>query len=82
MTSPQDDDELRQLVVQSMEAWNTIRARLISAPMLIYPDFSKPFKFYVDGSKEWGFGIIIYQISRDNIKHPIVYLSKVLSLVE
>lgn len=62
---PQDDDDLRHLVARRMEAWDTIRDRLISAPTLAYPDFTKPFKFYVDGSKEWGFGVVVHQRVND-----------------
>lgn len=44
---------------------------------MAYPDFSKPFKLYVDGSKEVGFGAVIHQV-QEGVERPILFLSRCL----
>jgi hypothetical protein len=70
------------LIARAKEAWQLIRDRIISAPILIYPDFSKTFYLYVDGSKEWGYGVAVHQMGSDNQEHPVLFLSKALNKAE
>lgn len=63
-------------------AWDILKGLIISAPVLEYPDFTKPFILYVDGSKEWGYGASVHQIGADDIEHPVVFLSRLLHAAE
>ena len=48
----------------------------------MYPDFTKKFLIYVDGSKEFGFSVAIHQIAEDGIEPPVPFLSKAPTLAE
>lgn len=48
------------LLQQCREAWETLKVKLIAALTLAFPDFSRPFILYVDGSKKRGFGAALY----------------------
>ena len=56
-----------------------------NAPTLMFPDFSRLFILYVDGSLETGFGAAIHQmdITLDPpVERPILYISKIFSPAE
>ena len=53
--------------------------KLCNAPTLAFPDFTKPFILYVDGSKKKAYGVALYQISTDGIQRPVLFLSRDLS---
>ena len=55
------------------EAFQQLKKRLTSAPVLNYPDFSKPFTLYTDASNV-GLGAVLQQE-----KNVIAYWSKVLN---
>ena len=61
------------------EAWETLKNRLCNAPTLAFPDFSRPFILYTDGSKEKGYGAALHQVGADGIERPILFLSRDLS---
>jgi len=50
---------------------------VISAPVLSYPDYSKPFILYTDAS-DYGIGAAIHQIGDDGKEHPISYAARTL----
>jgi hypothetical protein len=52
------------------EAFETLKASLISAPVLALPDFTQPFEVETDASDK-GIGAVLLQN-----KHPIAFLSK------
>ena len=62
-------------------AFDTLRERIISEPVLIQPDLSKPFEIEVDSS---GFarGAVLLQKGEDNKKHPIAFYSQTLTDAE
>ena len=43
------------------EAFRTLKGKLLSEPIVAYPDFSKPFKLYTDASNV-GLGAILAQV--------------------
>ena len=61
-------------------AFATLKNRLSSAPILSFPDFSKPFLLDTDASQE-GIGAVLSQISDGN-EQVIAYASRTLSKAE
>ena len=55
-------------------AFNTLKEKLSSLPVLAYADFSKPFVLHTDASSE-GLGAILYQI-QDGQEKVIAYASR------
>jgi hypothetical protein len=57
-------------------AFKKLKECLTRAPILVTPDFSKPFLLQTDASKS-GIGAVLSQIQGENKEeHPIIYLSK------
>ena len=48
---------------------------LKSAPVLLSPDFEKPFQLVIDAS-DIGVGAVLAQVDEKNISHPVCYFSK------
>ena len=55
-------------------AFDTIKEKLSSPPVLAYADFSKPFILHTDASSE-GLGAVLYQ-EQDGIERVIAYASR------
>ena len=62
-------------------AFKELRRKLVLAPVLAFPDFSRRFILDTDASKE-GIGAVLSQILDDGKEHPISYASRVLSKAE
>lgn len=56
-------------------AFQTLKELLISAPILRFPDYSKPFILATDASKI-GLGAVLSQIFEDNKEHPVAFASR------
>ena len=52
------------------EAMNILKRKVQSAPVLVFPDFNKPFLLEMDASKE-GLGAVLSQNQSDGRYHPI-----------
>jgi hypothetical protein len=63
------------------EAFIELKQRLISAPILRYPDFRKVFILATDASY-YGFGATLSQLDSNNKEHPVAYASKSLKKEE
>jgi RNase H-like domain found in reverse transcriptase/Reverse transcriptase (RNA-dependent DNA polymerase) len=63
------------------EAFDTLKKAITSAPVLIFPDESKPYKFEADSSN-YATGAVLSQEGEDQKWHPVAFLSKSLSSVE
>ncbi|GFX55522.1 retrovirus-related Pol polyprotein from transposon 17.6 [Trichonephila clavipes] len=61
-------------------AFEELKTRLSKNPVLYSPDFTKPFIIQCDASN-LGIGVVLSQIC-ENEEHPIMFLSKKLSLAE
>ena len=55
-----------------------VKSMLANEPILMAPDFSKPFKLAVDAS-DIGIGSVLIQEDDQSIDHPICYFSKKLN---
>ena len=63
-------------------AFDTLRNRITSAPILALPDNSRPYRVEADSS-DFATGAVLSQQSPEDDKwHPVAFLSKSLSLVE
>ena len=60
------------------ESFDQIKAMLQSSPVLLAPDFSKPFKLAVDAS-DVGIGGVLLQEDSSGVDHPVCYFSKKLN---
>src|SRR6185369_10926866 len=56
------------------EAFDTLKQKLISAPILTYPDFEKPFVLMTDGSAH-GLGAVLAQIDEKGKEKVVAYAS-------
>jgi len=67
---------------EEQSAFNSLKERITTAPVLALPDNSQPFWIKAD-SLDFVTGAVLSQQSpEDNKWHPVVFLSKSLSLVE
>jgi hypothetical protein len=64
------------------DAWDALKHALASAPTRRLPDFSQPFRLYVDGSKQFGFGVALHQLDEEGKERPVLFLSRRLSAAE
>ena len=62
-------------------AFLKLKSCLISAPILVTPDFNRQFVVQTDASN-FGIGAVLSQVDDEGIDHPIVYLSRKLSAAE
>lgn len=58
-----------------------LKCRLVTPPLLAYPDFTKHFVLHTDASGE-GLGAVLEQEQQDNLLHPIAFASRMLSKPE
>ena len=72
---------LVQLPPELQEAVRILKDKIQSAPMLVFPDFDKPFLLETDTSKE-GLGAMLSQKQDDRHYHPIAFGSHSLTPVE
>ena len=56
-------------------AFMEIKDLLTKAPVLVSPNYTKPFKIMVDACKQ-GMGAVISQVGDDSLEHPISFCSK------
>ena len=66
---------------ECQESFDILRNALISAPILAYPDFNKPFLLMTDASAT-GLGVVLSQQSEDKQEKVIAYASRVLQPAE
>jgi hypothetical protein len=57
---------------------NTLKKKLVTRPILIFPDWKKEFHVHVDASSI-GLGVIIVELWKRDIDHPIAFASRTLS---
>ena len=58
---------------EQQQAFDTIKEKLITVPVLAHPNFKKLFLLYTDASKE-GVGAILAQKQPDGRIHPVQFV--------
>ncbi len=66
---------------EMQQAFETLKQALITAPVLAYPDFTKPFIVATDASKR-AIGAVLSQKDENGREHPIHYASRGLNEAE
>ena len=72
---------LVDLPPEAQEAMAVLKGKVQSTPVLVFPDFEKPFLLEMDASKE-GLGAVLSQKQSDRWYHPIAFGSRSLTPVE
>ena len=66
---------------EEQSAFDILKEKITSSPILVLPDNSKPFRIEADSS-DFATGAVLSQQSSDEKWHPVAFLSKSLSPVE
>ena len=69
------------LTPEAEEAVRILKEKITSAPVLVFPDFNKPFLLETDASKE-GLGAVLSQKQDDGRYHPVAFGSRTLTQSE
>ena len=67
--------ETVKLTVAALRAFHQLKMRCITAPVLAFADFEKPFHLETDASKD-GLGAVLSQKQPDGKFHPVAYASR------
>ena len=70
-----------QLPPEAQEVVRILMDKILSTPMLVFPDLYKPFLFEMDAFKE-GLGAVLFQKQDDGCYHPVTFGSHSLTPVE
>ena len=84
MISGENADKKKTLVEwtpKCQEAFEKLKELCTEAPVLAYPDFTKPFKLHIDACDR-GLGAILYQDQSSGQEKPIGFASRSLSKAE
>ena len=65
------------LTPEAEEAVRVLKEKISPAPVLVFPDFNKPFLLETDASKE-GLGVMLSQKQDDRCYHPVAFGSRML----
>ena len=63
------------------QAFDILKQKIITAPVLTHPDYEKPFILYIDASYE-GLGFILVQEGPDRKEYPVQYDGRKLKFAE
>ena len=63
-----------ELPPDALKAFEELKLRCMTAPVLVFTDFKKPFRLETDASKE-GLGAVLLQESDDGQYHPVAFAS-------
>ena len=69
------------LAPEAREAVDILKRKIQSTPILVFPDFDKPFLLKTDASKE-GLGAMLSQKQGDGCYHPVTFVSCSLTPLE
>ena len=84
LTSGDNKDKKSEYVdlsPEACEAFDHLRTACLQAPILSFPDFTKPFLLETDASGR-GLGAVLSQKQADGQYHPITYASRMMNATE
>jgi hypothetical protein len=61
--------------------FNTMKQKMVTAPILVFPDWSKEFHVHVDESSI-ALGVVLAQLGIGDIDHPLAFSSRKLSTTD
>ena len=64
-----------ELTPEALQAFEDLRKKCMTAPVLVFADFRKPFRLETDASRE-GLGTVLLQESNDGHYHPVAFASR------
>ena len=70
-----------QLPPEVHEVVRTLKEKILTSPLLVFPDFTKPFLLEMDASKE-GLGALLSQKQDNGRFHPVTFDSRSLTPAE
>ena len=68
-------NEELELTLEALQAFEDLKKKCMMAPVLVFADFTKPFRLETDASAE-GSGAILLQESDDRHYHPVAFASR------
>ena len=63
------------------QSFDTLKQKMVTAPILIFPYWSKEFNVHVDASSI-ALGVVLAQPGAGDIDHPIAFASRNISISE
>ena len=63
-----------ELTLEALQAFEDLKKKCMTAPVLVFADFQKPFRLETDASRE-GLGAVLLQESDDGQYHPVAFAS-------
>ncbi|MBW0545572.1 hypothetical protein O181_085287 [Austropuccinia psidii MF-1] len=73
-----DKETVLEMTFERVRAFESLRQALTTAPLLLMPDFKRPFKLYSDSSGD-GLGAALHQVQIINdkpVEGPICFISR------
>ena len=67
-------NEELELTPEALQAFKDLKKKCMTAPVLVFTDFKKPFRLETDATKE-GLGAVLLQESDDGQYHPVAFAS-------
>ena len=68
-------NEELELTPEALQAFEDLKKKCMTAPVLVFTDFKKPFRLETDASRE-GLGAVLLQESDDGQYHPVAFASR------
>jgi hypothetical protein len=66
---------------ECQQSFDTLKQKMVTAPILVFPDWNKEFNVHVDASSI-ALGVVLAQLGVGDIDHPLSFASRKLSTTE
>lgn len=70
-----------QWLEECQQSFDTLKQKMVIAPILVFPDWSKEFHVHVDASSI-SLGAVLAEPGEGDIDHPLAFSSRKLSTTE
>ena len=74
-------DDAFEWTLECQGSFDTLKAKMDFAPILVFPNWNKEFHVHIDASST-AMGVIIVLLDEGDLDHPIAYASRKLSFAE